>query len=114
MQRSDQVLKVVALNKNLKKANFSNYCKSCLSKNTFIAAPGVAIFSSVPGNSYESMDGTSMASPIVAGAVALMKSLKPNMKNKEILKILRETARSVPDRYSPPLMQIDKALQKIK
>jgi subtilisin family serine protease len=37
-----------------------------------VSAPGVAVRSSVPGNGYGSSSGTSMASPHVAGAVALM------------------------------------------
>ena len=113
MQRSDEVLKVVALDPSLKKASFSNYCKGCLSKNTFISAPGVDIFSSVPFGKYESMDGTSMAAPIVTGAVALIKSVKPKLQNKEIMKLLRKTAKTVPDRSIPSFLQIDKALEYI-
>jgi subtilisin family serine protease len=114
MQRSDQVLKVVAVDQSLKKASFSNYCKNCSSKNTFISAPGVDIYSSVPGNGYKSLQGTSMAAPIVTGAVALMKSIKPEMKNKEILKILRQTSKTLPDRSCPPFLLLDQALKKVK
>jgi subtilisin family serine protease len=42
-----------------------------------IAAPGVAVRSSIPPNSYGSFNGTSMASPHTAGAVALMWSAAP-------------------------------------
>ena len=37
-----------------------------------ITAPGAGIYAAVPGNGYESMDGTSMASPHVAGGMAIV------------------------------------------
>lgn len=44
-----------------------------------ISAPGVAVRSSVPGNGYALFNGTSMASPHVAGVTALLWSAKPEL-----------------------------------
>lgn len=44
-----------------------------------LAAPGVTILSSMPGGSYSTMDGTSMAGPHVVGAVALLWSAVPSL-----------------------------------
>jgi len=44
-----------------------------------IAAPGVSVRSSIPGNSYASFSGTSMASPHLSGSVALLWSAAPSL-----------------------------------
>ena len=56
-------------------ANFSNYGKTTVD----VFAPGVQIYSSVPGNKYDYYDGTSMASPVVAGLAALIREYYPKL-----------------------------------
>jgi uncharacterized repeat protein (TIGR01451 family) len=60
-----------------------------------ITAPGTNIRSSLPGNNYGVMQGTSMASPHTAGAVALLWSAEPDLVGQvdETAEILRRTAR---------------------
>jgi subtilisin family serine protease len=111
LQRPDQFITVSAIDKgnsSLNKANFSNY--GTYSK---LSAPGVGIYSTVGTNGYKMMEGTSMAAPIVTGAVALMKSINPNLTTKQIICILQNTALPVNDNIGK-LIQIDKALQKVK
>ncbi|MET8758809.1 S8 family serine peptidase [Lentzea sp. NPDC004782] len=55
------------------KSSFSNYGTDKIS----VAAPGDAVYSTVPGGGYGSKSGTSMASPHVAGVAALLKSVNP-------------------------------------
>lgn len=53
-----------------------------------IAAPGTSIYSTIPTSSYGTMSGTSMATPMVASTVAVMRAVKPNITAKEIKEIL--------------------------
>jgi subtilisin family serine protease len=57
-----------------------------------ISAPGDAIYSTVLGNSYGYLSGTSMASPMVAGAAALVKMHYPALKPDQVAEQLRATA----------------------
>ncbi|HEX8334918.1 MAG TPA: S8 family serine peptidase, partial [Segetibacter sp.] len=62
-------------------ADFSNYGK----KSVDVFAPGVKIYSTIPGgNQYGSLQGTSMASPVVAGIAGLIRSYYPGLTAKQV------------------------------
>jgi hypothetical protein len=109
MQRSPEVIKVSSVDSSFNKAPYSNFGQL-----TTICAPGTSIYNCFPNNNYSYLDGTSMASPVVAGAVALMKSVNPGLKNKEIIEILKSTGRPINNNNIGSLIQIDKAVNAAK
>ncbi|MCO5259552.1 MAG: S8 family serine peptidase [Crocinitomicaceae bacterium] len=84
------VVSVAATNSSDKKASFSNYGSWIK-----ISAPGDNILSTTVDNSYGYKSGTSMASPMVAGLVGLMKSLNPTLPNADIINCLYSTAQNI-------------------
>jgi len=84
------VICVTAIDTTLARANFSNYVQDV---KMGIAAPGTLIYSTFPNNQYKAFNGTSMATPYVAGLIGLMKSLKPELTTKEAYKILEKSGK---------------------
>lgn len=115
MKRDQCSIVVSAFDRQSNQASFSNYgdYPNIYENFSTISAPGVDIYNAFPNNQYASIQGTSMASPIVAGAVALMKSLNPKLTTFEIASILRKTGR--PTQFPiGPLLDIEAALQCVK
>tara|TARA_B110000285_G_scaffold13974_1_gene13789 strand:+ start:6554 stop:7987 length:1434 start_codon:yes stop_codon:yes gene_type:complete len=104
MKRSKNSLIVGALDRSRKTANFSNVGEAV---NVF--APGVEIYSSLPNNKMGPLQGTSMASPIVAGCVALIKSKKNDIGITELIQIIKDTGEPVPGEAGT-LIRVDKIL----
>ena len=88
---SKGIIGVSAIDNEINRAFFSNSVQNI---KMGVAAPGVNIYSTVPGSKYESYNGTSMATPYVAGLIGLMKSLKPDLTTQEAYKILNETGKN--------------------
>jgi subtilisin family serine protease len=61
-----------------------------------IGAPGSSILSTTPGNNYQSFNGTSMATPHVAGAAALLRSVSPNLPAAQVRQVLMDFADDIP------------------
>ncbi|MBE9209374.1 S8 family serine peptidase [Nostoc sp. LEGE 06077] len=83
---------VGAVDRNNSLANFSN--RSGTSQLAYVTAPGVDVYSTVPNNQYATYSGTSMATPHVAGVVALMLSANRNLTPAQVSQIITETAGS--------------------
>lgn len=78
-----------------------------------LLAPGGGITSSVPGAGFETWSGTSMASPHVAGAWAILKQRAPTASVTQILDALTSTGLAVTDarnKIVTPLIKVDAAL----
>jgi subtilisin family serine protease len=69
-------------------ASFSNYGRS----HVHVFAPGVDIYSTMPGNAYEANSGTSMAAPVVSGLAALIMAYYPELDAADVKRIILETA----------------------
>ena len=74
------------------KSSFSNFGEGVVD----VAAPGSAILSTVTGGGYGTKSGTSMASPHVAGVLALLKSTHPKAKGAELTRLLEKQAVDTP------------------
>ncbi len=80
-------------------ASFSNYGK----KEVDVFAPGVKIYSSVPGgNTYQNLQGTSMASPVVAGVAAFILEYYPNLSAQQVKMVIEKSAVKLTDKVKNP------------
>jgi len=114
MKRSNHTTIVVgAATPKQERASFSSF-----GEEVELSAPGVHIYNAVPNNKYQYMDGTSMASPIVAGAAALLKSINPDLTPAQIKDFLIETGLPLKDnngmRRMGPIIQLGDAVEKAK
>lgn len=83
----DNIITVAAITNRGELASFSNTGDVFVD----IAAPGRDIYSTVPGNGYAYLSGTSMAAPFVSATAALLMSSAPDMCNEEIVDIIKKS-----------------------
>jgi hypothetical protein len=81
------VLAVASTDHNDAKASSSSYGLT----NVDLGAPGVNILSTVPGDGYDHFSGTSMATPHVSGAAALLKGYNPSLSALELKSIIMDS-----------------------
>ncbi|MCB1070697.1 MAG: S8 family serine peptidase [Kiritimatiellae bacterium] len=88
----ENIVAVAAYDRNGNLASFSSYGATTVD----VGAPGVDIYSSVAGGGYENYSGTSMATPHVAGLVAMMLGVNPGLTPEDVLSFLIATADPMP------------------
>lgn len=86
------IVSVGASSKRDRLAGFSNYG----AKTVDLAAPGTSVLSTMPGGGYDTKSGTSMATPHVAGAAALVATLYPSASPAEVKARLLNSATPLP------------------
>lgn len=83
----DNVISVGSTNATDKRSSFSNF-----GRHIDLTAPGSDIYSTLPGDGFGPMSGTSMAAPIVSGVAALVWSQEPALSNREVVERLFSSA----------------------
>lgn len=84
-------ISVAASNSSDAKPSWSNYGRAKVD----ISAPGDAIMSTLPGNKFGNLSGTSMATPLVAGLVALLKAQDPTLTPGQMRSLIQSTGAKV-------------------
>jgi subtilisin-like proprotein convertase family protein len=88
----DNIISVAATDRTDSLAGFSDYGVHTVD----LAAPGVGILSTLPGGQYGIESGTSMATPYVTGAVALLHDLHPDWGYQQIIQRILATVDPLP------------------
>ena len=109
-----KLIVVVALDENNEVASFSNRCG--VARDWCISAPGVNINSTINGNAYGELSGTSMAAPHVSGALAVLLEQHPELTTTQIVNLLLDTATDlgatgIDDIYGHGLLNLNAAVQ---
>ncbi|MGH9534784.1 MAG: S8 family peptidase [Terriglobales bacterium] len=89
---SDDVMGIASVNTADQRSSFSNYGADVV----FAAAPGEAVITTYPGDTYAAGWGTSFSAPFVSGTVALMEGLQPGLTPDQAMQALSHDTPSDP------------------
>lgn len=89
----DACISVISVDSKKQRSGFSNY-----GKDKDLSAPGTAILSTGRTGGYQTLSGTSMATPVVSAAAALLYSIDPNMTSAQVKDVLYNSAEDI---YTP-------------
>lgn len=99
LQQSGQVIAVTSVGQDKTIAAYANYCG--VTASWCVAAPGgdqakdTGIYSTLPGSNYGFLQGTSMAAPMVSGALAVLQQAYPGYNAQDLARVLFGTAENV-------------------
>lgn len=85
-------------------APFSNYGK----KEVDLFAPGVRVYAPIPDNNYAPLQGTSMASPVVAGVAAIIRSNYPSLTAEQVKEAIVKSVKPIEDEVYVPGSKTEK------
>lgn len=105
-----EIIAVVAY--NVDSNNLAGFTNKCDSIERCIAALGVSIISTYNDNDYAFSNGTSMAAPVVSGAVAVIQSAWPNLVGKDIVDIILTSGSAITG-TDIKLLDLEQAVQSI-
>ncbi|UCE99611.1 MAG: S8 family serine peptidase [Planctomycetota bacterium] len=88
----DNVIAVMSTDKYDNRSSFSNYGPTSVD----LGAPGSSVLSCEPGNRYQELSGTSMSTPHVSGACALIWSAGPALSHLDVKDIILDTVDQIP------------------
>ncbi|WP_158597833.1 S8 family peptidase [Noviherbaspirillum saxi] len=113
---NNQIIVVGAVDAANRIASFSNRAGDVAA--WYMVAPGVGIYSSYRNDQYATMNGTSMAAPMVSGAAALLMQLWPSLRADQVATILLVTATDlgapgIDPIYGRGMLNAEKALQPV-
>ena len=94
---ASKAIAVAAVNPSDNWASFSRYGTAVLDHG--VAAPGVSIYSTLPGGAYGYKSGTSMATPHVSAAIALILQKNPNLSQAVIRSMILNSANCLGGKY---------------
>jgi subtilisin family serine protease len=104
---TNTALRVMATTGNDSRAWFSNFSPAATPGRYNIAAPGWNIWSTVPGEGFAQMSGTSMATPMVAGSAALVWGQLPALTRDQLVARLLTNGKSISKGFAAATRRVD-------